>query len=419
MMIFDLVKTYKVLFIGLVWPEPTSSAAGRRILQLVKLFKDDGHEVIFSSAAQKTESSFDLSQWHVREEAIELNKSSFDDVIRAMQPDMVVFDRYITEEQFGWRVAQTCPQALKILDTEDLHFLRLAREKAYAKNQEVDLYNKTTYREIASILRSDLSLIISSYEMDVLRQGFNISDSILYDLPFTEDLSGWNEELLPDYDERRDFVFIGNYLHKPNRQAVFELKNEIWPKLSKVLPDTKLHIYGAYADDRMKNLHSDRDRFHFHGKAEDAITVLSDMRLMLAPLRFGAGQKGKFIDAMYAGLPLVTTTIGAEGMFSLGVPGKVTDDVDEFIASAVDLYNDKTKWQSAQKIGFQIMKETFDKSWHDGAFYSKISKVFDNLEHHRKSNYFGKILLQNASNALKYMSLWIEEKNKNEAKGQE
>src|SRR5690606_10940522 len=113
----------KVLFIGLVWPELTSSAAGKRILQLVEFFLDKGFEVIFSSAASKSKASFDFSLLRaIKQSQIELNNSSFNEFVRKLNPDFVVYDRFVSEEQFGWRVSQECPNAVQILDTEDLHF---------------------------------------------------------------------------------------------------------------------------------------------------------------------------------------------------------------------------------------------------------------------------------------------------------
>src|SRR5690606_18543561 len=99
----------------------------------------------------------------VKEIPIQLNHSSFHEFLKKINPNIVVYDRFVSEEQFSWRVTQECPNAVQILDTEDLHFLRAAREKAYKKQEEIDLYNEITTREIASILRSDLSLMISEF----------------------------------------------------------------------------------------------------------------------------------------------------------------------------------------------------------------------------------------------------------------
>src|SRR5690606_10788723 len=190
----------KVLFIGLVWPEPTSSAAGKRILQLVEFFINRGDEVDFSSAAAKSEASFCFEQTQqslfntVKEIPIQLNHSYFNEFLKEFHPNIVVYDRSVSEEQFGWRVTQECPNAVQILDTEDLHFLRAAREKAYKKREEIDFYNETTMREIASILRSDLSLMISEFEMDLLQDEFKIAHSLLHYLPFLEDFIETNSE---------------------------------------------------------------------------------------------------------------------------------------------------------------------------------------------------------------------------------
>ncbi len=111
-----------ILILGTVWVEPNSSAAGSRMLQLIELFQDQNYKVTFASTAQKSEKAANLTSLQVDEVAIELNSSSFDDFISNLKPTIVLFDRFMTEEQFGWRVAENCPNALRILDTEDLHF---------------------------------------------------------------------------------------------------------------------------------------------------------------------------------------------------------------------------------------------------------------------------------------------------------
>ncbi len=123
----------KILIIGLIWPEPEATAAGSRMLQLVDFFIKQGYKLSFASAAAKSDLSFDFSDLAISCFHIELNSSSFDDLLKKLDPGMVVFDRFLTEEQYGWRVQRTCPEALRILDTEDLHFLRKSREMALKK----------------------------------------------------------------------------------------------------------------------------------------------------------------------------------------------------------------------------------------------------------------------------------------------
>ena len=236
----------KVLAIGYVWPEPNSSAAGSHMMSLLRLFKRQGWSVEFATPAQETEHMIDLSEEGITSQSIQLNCDSFDQYIEELQPDVVMFDRFMMEEQFGWRVEKVCPNAFKLLDTEDLQFLRNARHEAVKKETELTkeyLYSDLAKREIAAILRCDLSLIISSYEMELLQSEFNIDPKLLHHLPFMVDLNTLPEST-KSFEERKHFMTIGNFRHAPNWDAVLQLQ-KIWPKIRKQLPDTELHIYGS------------------------------------------------------------------------------------------------------------------------------------------------------------------------------
>jgi spore coat polysaccharide biosynthesis predicted glycosyltransferase SpsG len=123
-----MLKSKSLLVLGFVWPEPKSSAAGNRMMQLIELFQRENYDITFASTAQNLEFSEDVSSIGVLPKTIELNSATFDDFVKELNPDIVLFDRFMVEEQFGWRVSESCPNALKILDTEDLHCLRQARQ---------------------------------------------------------------------------------------------------------------------------------------------------------------------------------------------------------------------------------------------------------------------------------------------------
>jgi hypothetical protein len=153
----------RLLIIGHQYPEPGSSAAGTRMMQLIRLFKNSGYDICFASEAHQGEYASDLGELGIACSTIKLNDTSFDEWIKELNPQMVLFDRFIMEEQFGWRVEKVCPKSIRILDTEDLHFLRKARGVAIKQNRrlnEADLKSDQAKREVASILRSDLSLMI-------------------------------------------------------------------------------------------------------------------------------------------------------------------------------------------------------------------------------------------------------------------
>jgi glycosyltransferase involved in cell wall biosynthesis len=406
----------KVLAIGYVWPEPNSSAAGSHMMSLLRLFKRQGWSVEFATPAQETEHMIDLSEEGITSQSIQLNCDSFDQYIEELQPDVVMFDRFMMEEQFGWRVEKVCPNAFKLLDTEDLQFLRNARHEAVKKGTELTkahLYSDLAKREIAAILRCDLSLIISSYEMELLQSEFNIDPKLLHHLPFMVDLNTLPEST-KSFDERKHFMTIGNFRHAPNWDAVLQLQ-KIWPKIRKQLPDTELHIYGSYPPPKATALHNPKTGFHIKGWAKDAQEVMEDARVCVAPLRFGAGIKGKLLDAMKLQTPNVTSEIGSEGMLPQGElqwPGAVADDIDEFVEQAVGLYKDEEKWFKAQSQCHSILEAHYEQNQLGDKLIERLTALESDLESHRLDNFFGSMLKHHSMASTKYMSQWIAEKNK-------
>ncbi|WP_439127989.1 glycosyltransferase [Polaribacter sp.] len=408
-----------ILIIGTVWVEPNSSAAGKRMLQLIHQFLNKDYIVTFATTALKNEKAVDLTSLGVKEVSIELNNASFDVFIKKLQPNIVLFDRFMTEEQFGWRVAEHCPKALRILDTEDLHCLRKTRE--FCLKNKIDfsthelLKQDITKREIAAILRCDLSLIISTFEMDLLKNVFKIDASILMYLPFLFDaIDEYQQEKWKYFDERAHFVFVGNYFHKPNVNAVLTLKQEVWPIIKKRLPKAELRIYGAYINQQIQDLHNPKEGFLIKGFAKNAEEVVKRAKVVLAPLNFGAGIKGKLTEAMLCGTPSVTTKIGAEGMHdNLPWNGFREDNFKEFANKAVQLYTDENLWKSSQKNGVNIINTFYSKEKNGILFFRVIEQIQQNLEIHRVNNFMGSVLQHQTLQATKYMSKWIEEKNKN------
>ena len=407
-----------ILILGTVWVEPNSSAAGSRMLQLIELFLNENYKVTFASTAQKSEKAANLTSLHVDEVAIELNSTSFDEFISNLKPTMVLFDRFMTEEQFGWRVAENYPNAIRILDTEDLHFLRKVRYQQLKKGEdftnEALLKSDDTKREIASILRCDLSLIISTYEMDLLKSVFKIDEKILHYLPFLLDKIDENHsKKWKTFEQREHFVFIGNFFHKPNVDAVLTLKNEVWDEIREYLPKAEVHIYGAYVNQQIQELHNKKEGFIIKGFAENSKDVIENSRVLLAPLRFGAGIKGKLTEAMVCGTPSVTTTIGAEGMCDrFPWPGFVEDNFSDFALISVEIYRNKNTWQNAQETGVHVINYIYDKEKLSPIFISKIQEIQQNLEQHRTQNFLGSLLQHQTLQATKFMSKWIEAKNK-------
>lgn len=411
-------QTKKLLIIGFVWPEPNSSAAGGRMMQLISIFKENGFEITFASPALDSDFMVNLSEFEVDKKSIELNNSSFDDFIIELNPDVVLFDRFMIEEQFGWRVAENCPKAIRLLDTEDLHCLRIARQKAFKENGVFELTDllseEVAKREIASILRCDLSFIISQFEMKILNEVFKIDSSLLHYLPFLVDEMSEEDLLgLPSFDERKNFIFIGNFLHEPNWNTVQHLKETIWPLIKKDFPDAVLEIYGAYPSQKVLQLHQPKNGFFIMGRAEDANKVVKNARVVLAPIRFGAGLKGKLLEAMQCGTPSVTSTIGSEAMYAnLPWNGFITDDIQEFARHAISLYQDENLWKQSQRNGIAIVNKCYQKEKYSEELITLINSLLNDFENHRLHNFMGSLLQHHTLKSTKYMAKWIEAKNK-------
>ena len=421
----------KILVIGYVWPEPRSSAAGGYVMQLLGTFLAQGWDVTYSSPAGPGEHQEDLTKLGIREVPIELNNSSFDAFVSELAPDIVLFEQFMMEEQFGWRVELHCPNALRVLATQDLQSLRHARHQRLKDrlktNDDANDFSELfapalceeflrmadtdlAKREIAAIFRCDLNLMISAVEIDLLVDHFNVPRYLLHECPLMVDLP----HVAPSgYEARAHFLSIGNFRHAPNWDAVLWMKTTIWPLIREQLPTAQLHIYGAYTPPKATALHNAAQGFHVMNWAEDALQVMSAARVCLAPLRFGAGIKGKLVDAMLCGTPSVTTAIGAEAMHGTGPwPGAITATARAFADSAVRLYNDQSCWTNAQTAGLDLLAERYQARIHGPALVDKLNDCQQHLARIRRDNFTGSMLRHHQHKSTQYMAQWIEAKNR-------
>lgn len=412
------MNSNKVLILGLNWPEPKATAAGTRMMQLIHWLLEKKFEITFASTATFSDYSADLTTLGIDQQPIKLNHPGFDEFARRLNPSIVVFDRFIMEEQFGWRVAENLPGALRILDTEDLHSLRTYREKALGDNKTFNctdwLSLDITKRELASIFRSDLSLIISNFELKLLIEKVKVDSSLLSYLPFVyPELTKSIVENWPSQDQREHFVFIGNGKHAPNTDAILWLNESIWPLIRKSLPNAELHIYGPYMPERIRKMDNAKTGFRIKGWVKDIAPVLANARINLVPLRFGAGLKGKLLEGFRNGTPAIATSAGAEGTGNTNELKLCTrDEAVSFSNLAIELYLDSRKWKEVQNLGANLINKRFSNEDLKEKFFRKIIELDENLHLHRAANIFGGILTHHSMQSTKYLSKWIETKNK-------
>lgn len=406
----------KVLVIGAVWPESNSSAAGQNMAALLAHFKAHNYSVHFASAAADSPHKDQQLGNDITLHSIALNDDSFDAFIAGLQPGIVVFDRFMTEEQFSARVRRQCPDALHILNTEDLHSLRHARHEAVKQGfsaATARLNNAFAQREVAAILRCDLSLIISATEYELLTGYYQVPTRQLLLFPLQQPLTPVNQPLA--YSEREHFITVGNFRHAPNWDAVLQLK-QLWPGIRAQLPDAQLHIYGAYPPKKATQLHNTKQGFLVKGWVDDIGNAMSQARVCLAPLRFGAGIKGKLLTAMQYATPSITTPIGAEGIASAEQwPGSIVDPTDHaaFITRACELYGSESIWQPASH---SALKQAVGYRQHQAAgvehLFATIPTLMADLPAFREGLFLQSVLWHHSLRACQFMSQWIEAKNR-------
>ncbi|KAL4108408.1 hypothetical protein PRIC1_000124 [Phytophthora ramorum] len=415
----------KVVLAGSVWPERTSSAAGVRSADIISVLQERGYQVLCVSPSRLNDHSTRLElEQDVRCIQADANTDAFQNLLLETLPQLVIFDRFIAEEMYGWQAKKYAPEALRVLDLQDAHFVRRAREFAVKKQGarfedtldgarlDVAPVEKIAIRELASIHRSDLTLYVSDFERDLLVSRFQVPSSSLHccDFFYPEiDLSA-----LSSFDERKNVAFIGSFKHAPNVDAVEWMKNTILPLFRSMEKDAEIHIYGSYGETkRFVKLDDPKQGFFMKGFAPDAHETLSQYRLSIAPLRFGAGIKGKIADSWFVGTPCVATSIGAEGMTSDDTlwGGAIADNPETFADEMQRLYHDVPRWTAARDAGVATCSLRYNQSRNADSLMERVERAMSEKHALREHNWMGRILWSEKFRATEYMSRYIRAKN--------
>ena len=246
-----------------------------------------------------------------------------------------------------------CPNAKIIFDTVDLHFLREERA-ARVKNSAADLENARQLKrdELEIVKRADCTLVVSQAEALLLRQ--EIPEAYVEWFPGVRDIPGRSK----GFDARRNIAFIAGYLYEPNVDAVTYFGREIWPHIAERLPRCPIPngrqqyariSFSCLANDRIKAI----------GYVEDLSQFLENCRLTVAPLRFGAGIKGKVITSLAHGIPVVASSLAVEGMgCEHGVHLLVADTIAEWTESIARVYTNEDLWEYLSDNGLALMRES-------------------------------------------------------------
>ncbi|MDX1624984.1 MAG: glycosyltransferase [Wenzhouxiangellaceae bacterium] len=346
----------RALVIDAVTPMPDHDSGSVRMFALLRLLDEMGYQTTFApeNLAWAGRHSRDLQQ-----AGIEVLHAPYvraiDDWLAEHGPalDLVLVSRHYVLGPLLERIRRRCPRAAVIFDTVDLHFLREEREAelsgtASARRQA----ERTREAELKLVRACDATLVVSPFERDLLRdvapgQAVHVVSNI---------------HALADpgrpFERREDLLFVGGFQHPPNQDAARWLIDEILPRIRAELPDVDLHLIGSRMPDWLAQAREPGLRVH--GFVEDLEPFLSGCRISLAPLRYGAGVKGKVNQAMSHGLPVVATPCAAEGMYAVHEHDiLVADGAEAFAREVVRLYGDAELWQRLADNGRENVDEHF------------------------------------------------------------
>ena len=260
-------------------------------------------------------------------------------------------------------VREHAPRATVAYDTVDLHWLRESRRGSVAAAGAgshgrsgvpaaaiVQKSNALRELELAMIRATDVTITTTEHERAIVEEEVPGADVLV--LPTVYDVAAH----VPPFEGRSGILFLGGFEHAPNVDAAKRLVSEIMPLILRELADAHLTIVGAEPPSEIRSLAS--SHIEVAGWVEDLDPVLARHRLMLAPLSFGAGMKGKVVQCLAAGLPVVTTGVGAEGIEGSHESILVADDDQGLAALAVKLHRDQDAWNRASQSGQLLVGET-------------------------------------------------------------
>jgi len=332
----------QILIIDELTPRPDRDSGSLRLVNLMRLLLDEGAHVVFLPTRLESDGAYTAALqglgvecWHSPQ------ASGLSAWLREQGPrfDAVMVSRHYVAAELLPLLRKYAPQAKLLFDTVDLHYLRERREAELSNDASaLRAALRTRELELALITKADATLVVSESERMLL--AIDAPQAKVRVLSNVHELGAAG--LL--WSQRKDLLFVGGFRHPPNADAVQWFVREVFPHIRTAQPDIQFHCIGGDVPTDIRSLAS-LDGVRIHGHVPDLQPWLDGCRVSVAPLRYGAGVKGKVNQAMAHGLPVVATTPAVEGMHLRdGQDALVADDADGFAAAVLRLYNDEALW---------------------------------------------------------------------------
>ncbi len=346
----------RVLVIDATTPEPDQDSGSVRLTNLMQCFRGLGYGVTFFADNRMHAGRYTRQLQRDGVEVLYLPwldplKAFFEE--RGSEFDYVFISRHYIAVNYLSLLKRYCPRAPFIFDTVDLHYLREQRLAELEDSTALRQVAKQTRRsELGIVAAADVTVVVSPVEVEVLAK--DAPGSRVHVLSNIHEVPGCRT----GFNERKDLFFVGGYQHPPNIDAATWFVRDIWPLVRQRLPDVQFHLIGSKATDEIRAL--DGNGVVFHGFVEELEPWLDRCRLAVAPLRYGAGVKGKVNMSMSYGQPVVATPIAVEGMFAEdGREVLVAETAETFAEQIVRLYQDETLWNRVSAAAVENVKAHF------------------------------------------------------------
>ncbi|QBG87559.1 glycosyltransferase [Xanthomonas oryzae] len=348
----------QVLILDECVPQPDRDSGSLRQFNLIRLLREEGAHVVFVPTRREHAGRHTQA---LQQLGVEVWYAPFLEGVgswlrtHGARFAVVLLVRHHVAHACLPLLKQYAPQARTLFDTVDLHYLRERRGAEVAGDANLLRgAERTRLRELEIMAATDVTLLVSAAEQAQLRTDApHIRTALLSNL---HDVAGSGHS----FAQRRDLVFVGGFRHPPNVDAVQWFISAIFPQVRAQLPDVVFHCIGADLPDALKLLADECPGVQLHGHVPDLVPFMDSARIAVAPLRFGAGVKGKINLSMAHGQPVVGTTCAVEGMHLRdGEDVCVADDANAFAAAIVRLYQDTALWQRLADNGLRNVAEYF------------------------------------------------------------
>lgn len=347
-----------MLFMDHNVPTHDKDAGSFIAFEYLKLFSKQGYKIIFwPHNLGKIEPYTETLQQLGIEVIYGSRDASFDDFItkNGKYVDMAIISRPHVAEAYLKKI-KTNSGAKIIYIPHDLHYLREARAAEIMTSSEQAIQAMETKKTELSIMeQSDVSLFFSDKEVEIVKkESSKINADVIPWIEILQDIDG------KDFRKRKGLLFIGGFIHQPNEDAVLWFHEEVFPKLKNVIPDLQIEIIGNKPTEKIQNLNCEDFKVIGFVEDEDLPEYFNSARVFVAPLRFGAGFKGKIARSMSYGLPVVTTEIGAEGIGLIDRENAmITNDAQQFADKIIELYQGEQLWDKISKNSVMHLKDKY------------------------------------------------------------